>query len=378
MIPLSLTAQEKRHLYAALRARQRTIRCGLRIHDLDGRVLWNLADELISGEVVQADPSQTGPARALSVQVYDWRRKFGADMDPTFTSAASPAGYLASASYGIATASGWVDVPVFYGPLVGTTRDGATLTIEAHSLERLMATPSYRRVTVPKGTTKVAAIRKILGDCCGQRAYRLAASTARLKDPVVAGGRGGATPWLAAARIAWSLGAVLFTDAQGYVVMRRLGQTPWTFTESSIVTPPRVAVDGFDFANVVSVRGATKGKTTITATKHLPGSHSLSSTQLSRGGVSRGIPIWIEDDSITTQADADELAQETLDAHTKAPATVEAAVMVQPMLERYDMVDFPDAPPTRFRSGVIPLGTGAMTVGSTRRLHTRRPRRVKR
>lgn len=377
MIPLPLTGEQQASLNAALHSRHRRVRFGAQIMDMQERVLWDVSDMLIDGEVTQAAPDN-GVHRALTMSLHDPRSEVRMDLDVATGQIVPPSSFLARATYGVwlPDLREWVDVPVHTGPVVSATRQGGTIDIEAQSMERQMMKSPPATLTLRKHWFCTRAIEIAL-ESTGQEKFALLPSQARLqKDITIGPFEGSLTPWQAASRVARSLGLVIFADASGTVRTRKSGgRAVWTFTHEEIVERPTTAGDALEVINRVEVRGAKKGSTTISAHATLPASHALSEQSLARNGKPTRSTEWITDDSIQTKAQAKEVAQAQLDGHTKAVMEVQASVLVNPLLERHDTVQLPDAPMTKFLTGSIPLGLGAMSFNSHRLARFRRPRR---
>lgn len=381
MIPLNLDADVRASFNAALRAQHRIVRGRVNVLTLAGRHLWDLTgDQLEGGAVTQANPSTDGASRALSVTVSDPRRRYQMDVDPITGNEIAPAAYLFAASYGIwlEDHTRWVWTPIFYGSGVSAVREGHALAIEAQSLERILNVRPVQKVSIAKDTPKITAIRTILASV-GQRRFDLGTSTAKMQEPMLLGPFADSlTALAAAAKIARSIGKQLFADARGVVRMRSLPRsTSYRFTDSQIVTTPKVTGDSLEVVNHVHVKGAVKNKKQITANALLPASHGLSKQSLAYGD---GTKHWqrsdfIEDDSIGTTAKAQEVADRRLAALTATTAQMTMTALPVPMLEHGDIIDTPMHPPSRWHTGVIPLGGGVMEIGSTRHTYQRRRRR---
>lgn len=378
MIPLALSTADRAAFYRALREPRRIVRPTLRIYSrATGRFLWDVSSIVVDGSVTQAAPSD-GASRSLSVTIFDPRSRYRLDMDPITGNTIAPAHYMLSAKYGVwvAEIDRWVDVPIFYGAGLSAVRDGHTLAIEAHSLERVLSVRPSSTVTLTKGMLKTEAIRRALS-AVGQRKFNLGASQARMQSThVIHPGEESLTAWAMAAKIARSIGRELITDASGVVRMRYLPRTTsWRFTDAEVVEAPKISGDSLDVINRVHVTGATKGKVAVSATATLPRTHGLSPESLELNGADWGSTEFVSDDSISSKARALEVARRLVAAHGATTAQMSATVLPVPMLERGDIIDTPQHPPSRLHEAVWPLGVGVMTVGSTRHTYQRRGRR---
>lgn len=364
MIPLALDREEQASLNAVLHSRHRTIRVRAQIMDMQEKVLWDVSDQLVEGQVVQEKP-EAGAHRALTMQVFDPGREVSIDMDVATGMFITPLKFLARATYGLwlPDLEQWVDVPVHTGPIVSARRQGDMVEIESQSMERqMMQTPRRKRV-LEKNWYCNRAIEIVLGEETGQRKFDLLPSKARLgKDITIGPFMDSPTPWQAANRIARTLGLIIFADGSGTVRTRRHpGSKPqWTFTDDELVALPQVTGDSFETVNHIGVQGAVKGKGHIIGNAYLVQTHPLSEWSLARNGARHRISEWIEDDSIKKIAVARTTAERELFGRMISRSEVEATILPNPLLERHDMVQFPDAPLTKFMTGTIPLGLGEM------------------
>lgn len=376
MIPLALSGEQQASLNRVLHSRHRTVRAGAQILDMQERVLWDVSSKIVDGQVTQAKP-ENGAHRALTLSLHDPRREVWMDLDVSTGQIVPPSSFLARATYGLwlPDRQEWIDVPVHTGPVTSASRQGHSIEIEAQSMERQMMKSPSETLTLRKNWFCTRAIEIVLGEA-GQQKFALMPSQARLqKDITIGPFAGSITPWQAANRVARMLGVIIFADGSGTVRTRPIPRSrpEWTFTADEIVEPPVTAGDALEVVNRVEVRGATKGSTTISAHATLPASHPLSEQSLARNGKPQRTTEWIEDSSIQTKAQARDVAREQLAGHTKAVMEVEATVLVNPLLERHDMVQMPDAPLTKFLTGTIPLGLGVMGFNSSAPARYRRP-----
>ena len=365
MIPLALTAAQQRSLNAVLHSRHRTTRVRAQIMDMQEKVRWDVSDSITEGQVVQEQPEE-GAHRALTLSVFDPSQRIKIDMDASTGMFIPPRAFLARATYGLwlPDLEEWVDVPVHTGPIVSARRQGDMIEIESQSMERQMMQAPAVSMVLRKNWYCNRAIEIVLGECAGQKKFDLLPSNARLgKDISLGRFAGSPTPWQAANRIARTMGRIIIADGSGTVRTRRPpGSRPqWTFTDDELVTRPQVTGDTFEVVNYIGVQGAAKGKGGfVTGRAALIPSHPLSESRLARNGVHQRIAEWIEDDSIKKADMARTLAERTLFERMLSYTEVEATVLVNPLLERHDMVQLPDSPLTKFMTGTIPLGPGSM------------------
>lgn len=298
----------------------------------------------------------------------------------------------------------------FVGPITRLNRNGATIDIEGQDKTGLCVLGT-RPYTVKKGMNAVQAVHDIMYDRCGERHFRLPAGTRqRLARDFSVGWADEASPWVICSRIARAAGMRLFYSCDGYLTMGG-----WPTAEVFEFDKLSVAPAGdHDFAAVINHARATAGDK-IVKTATAPVDHPLfpgnaTNKGLSRNGVPRYLPSLAEVDAppdrpslgkrrkaskaqankynIAIEKWQDEVntakskAQAQADALLEAGLPMTAAISFSAVPVFHLDVDDPIRVTTvegsarlRFSEATIPLMSGEMTVGSTRR---GRPTRIKR
>ena len=273
----------------------------------------------------------------------------------------------------------WVDVPLFCGPVTKISRDDAVVSIECQGKESLYVAPqmAWTARTYSKGTKLVSAVRDLLTTRAGETKLDLPEWARTLKKDYSLALE---TPtWDMVRKLVGSrLIQQAFYDGRGYFRLRTCPTTPIiTFTEDQMVSVPKLAFEGEAIRNTARVKGATPtGKSQITATAELPASDASSSTSLGRklaSGtlVKRRLVELVEDTTIDTQKEADDLAKDTLDSLDLQNITFDYDSVPIPHLEQGDVFaiasrDF--GRNLRAKIFSVPLRAGEQSNGTYRRL----------
>lgn len=383
---------------------QREIRVQLSILDMDGDHLSTIGERIVDGQVNVATDAD-GPSRSMTVTLYDPENRLRLDSDAP-TAGSLFADRMLRARYGVKVPGvGWVDVPVFTGPVMRVSRDGVHLTVECQGKEALALQPVWRAYTVEKGVEKVDAIRRILRERAGETHFDLpdlkvklgAAATLTAQPPQKKqAGMNSNTPWVLARKIASSMSRQLFYDGSGRVRLRALPANPlFTFDEALIQTPPQVAFDLTEMRNAVRVTGKKlhegKEKKGPQIPAHLvrgeavaPRNHPLSPHRLGRTlgdgtVVGRYIPEFVTNDAIRSDREATRRAKQILADRLAQQVDISFDALPVPHLEEMDLirVSYEDLRfNARLRRFSLPLThAGVMSVGYVKRVD--RPRRVR-
>jgi hypothetical protein len=402
VIHLGQTAAERAAYYAALRSSHR-IRVGVQIlnnHEKAIEALHVPTSRIVSGSVtVDATADIT---RSLNLVYVDQKQRAGFD-------AASPgrgvvfADNLVSVTYGVETELGWVDVPVFWGPVTKLERQAELVTLEAQGKEALALDPHFATngYTIRKGRRVDDAIRDVM-DRVGETRYNLPDLPKRLQanravqpddqpwDVVKFGWSSTRKIWHGKGthrrakdvdvnyngliRLAGHFYA--FYDGRGRLTVRRRSNRPLAVLAEGrdLVSVPDVSWDSLAARNHVVVTGAkvTVGKKHVqrrgSATLH-PG-HPLSPYAIGRNGKPRYMTEFITLGNLKTQKACEDAAKGIL--HVKANEGLDLTfdMLPWPHLEEFDVVRVTtssyaaDVPLSQF---TIPLTTDQpMTVGYSR------------
>ena len=338
--------------------------------------------QMLTG-AVQVDASQA-VTRSLAMTYLDPANKL------TFDSANPAAGAtyadnFISVVYSVETELGWVDVPVFWGPVTGYSRAGAEVTVEAQGKESLALDPYlvvngynlHRNMLV--GDAVAAVMGKI-----GEQRVKLGMVTGRLHNhravirghqpwQVCVGGDSDANGKPLPGLMSKAGGhPLLYYDGTGTLRAKRRGGSPvYTFDETSLLTRPGYTYDVLAARNRVYVEGGTpkgKPKKHYTGTAVLASGHPLSPKSLARNGHWRYLTTMAQNGSLTSDAACRAAAKIMLGQLSGQGIEASFDALPAPHLEEYDAVQmqtegyefaFP------LRAFAIPLTTDQpMTVGA--------------
>lgn len=313
MISLGLSAANQK-VFDALLGQNHTIDVTVQLMDLSHNRISNLSSVFLGGQVVIDDGADI--SRSASLTFLDPDHKMALDS----SSPADGAMYIDRMISVVVTVyspdrSFYVSVPVFTGPITKMDRDWVVVKIECMGKEILALDPFWSPKTYRKGAKRYEVVKDLLLDL-GERKFSFTNSTSTLgKDLALSSEH---KPWTTARSVARSANMQLFYDGRGVAVMRKFPTTPtWTFSEGkggTILTKPAIGYDASNMINAVQVKGATpKGKTSpITYRKVAPVGSPVYPYTIGRNGKPRFIPVFIDDDSVTSQAEAVEVANERL------------------------------------------------------------------
>lgn len=384
MRTLGLTNAERTVYHDALRA-SHTRRVDVELTNLDGDTLAPLGGRLLDGQVlVDMDADVT---RVASLSLLDPDHTLNFDTDSP-DDGAMFLDRMLRITYRVRIDGGWVDVPLFLGPVTKLDRAGDVVEVEAQGKEALAMAAAWRPFTVAKGTPKVVAIRRIMRERAGESEFSLPDLRAKLPESVSLGRY--SDPWAAARRIASSMDRQLFYTGDGRLELRRWPERPvWTFrggTGGDVVSGVSVSHNAERVRNTVVVTGGKpKGrKDRVRAQAVAPPGHALSPQRLGRTNgqgefVPRHLVERVEDDAIRSRSEANTKARRMLADLLREEVSVMFDVLPIPHLDAGDLVraeadgiavDF------RLRQFSIPLGAGdaGMSVGYLRKTKIRRGR----
>lgn len=318
-----------------------SVRVRVYVTDLTGNNLSEVSDRMDSGQV-DVDTTQA-PIRRCLLTLNDPARSMSFDSNSPEDGALWH-DRMIRAEYEVTgpLLDRWYTIPVFHGPITKLSRDNTTVNVEAAGMELFGVGDSkaYTPWTYKKGSVRTLVIKSIAQKFMGQTAFDIADGTAR--TPYAYSLAPDSEPWVLAKSLARAENCNLFMDGRGVMVLRRFSNAPiFTFKEGdggTLLTKPKVAFNTDNARNVVVVTGATGAHGPIKATAVAPNTHPLSPTRLGRNGVPRYMPEFISEDTIRTRAEANNLAQATLNTRLMQQVDVQIDVMVNPLLEEYDVV----------------------------------------
>lgn len=300
---------------------------------------------------------------------------------------------------------GWVDAPVFTGPVTKVDESEGEVSLEAVGKEHFHGQAAYRGFdvgrdrkrrrgpggklfTVRKRTQKTEGIKQILRRG-GETRFDFPDLPARMPQRITVGPK--SVPWNRATQLAGSLNRQLFFDGRGWPVLRRWPNRPCvTFRDGPgglVLTTPQTTLSTERVRNAVNVLGGLERKPRdpnntddeaafepekVRYAAVAPRSHPMSPWSLGQNGEPLFLPEFIENDQLRSDAEVKALANRRLDDLLRAQTTVTLDVLPFPLLQEGDMVavEAGDVDETfRLNQFSIPLGhDGVMTVGYTRRV----------
>ena len=360
-----------------------------RLASIDQRIIDGQVDVSASGEVT----------RSTEVTFSDETKAISFDSDSPADGALFPDRML-RLSYGVKVPDlGWVDAPIFTGPIFGLKRSAGSTIVTAQGKESMARSPvaAWALMTVKKGVPKVDAIRRIMRERAGENKFAFPDVKARLPKAVSLGRE--TEPWVVCQHIASSMNMQLYYDAAGWLRLRDLNRpVMFTFRDGTGGTllpdsPPNVDFDITNVRNIVWVKGGKpKAKRRANETRAefetrqdkergvkavavAPRNHPLSPWRLGRPDSPRYLLHVIENDHIRSEKEAQQLANRVLDDMLRQHIDITFGSLVVPHLEIGDMARIrTDAYDLRFRMREfsIPLtSSGYMSVGSLRNVQAR-------
>jgi|SRR5690625_888007 len=294
--------------------------------------------------------------------------------------------YLSYWAPSFTDAMGWVDVPIFTGPVVAVTHDDSTMNVEALGKEHFALRAVWDGVTFGQVNYTVDLIRWVMRRA-GEDRFDIPhpRDLPRLTtEPVTLWPQ--SQPWKHAQKLARSLDRQLYYDGRGVCRLRKEPRNPvWTFRDGArgtITQNPVVSFDVDDVKNLVWVKGRKqKGKERVDGWAQLPVSNPFSPQHLGRakdnskqaynnGGTLLEV---IENDHIKTNRLCHEHAVDVLNKRMVQTTNVEFSSVTIPHLEPGDKVaieseDTGVQMEFRMRDYVIPLSGGEMSVGAIRKM----------
>lgn len=400
MYPLGLNGSA-RSAYLACLASSHGMRVRVSLLNLAETEIADLTDYLYDGQVNVDTTGETD--RSLTLSLFDPRARLSFDPDSPADSALFM-NRMIRVTYGVYvdTTVGWVDVPVFTGPITKLDRPADELVgVECQGKETIARRAAWHTLTLKKGHRKVSAIRTVLHDRAGESSFDLPDLDSRLGRTISVGRT--ASPWRVATKIAESMGKVLYYDGDGVCRLREPSPAVFTFKPGdggTILTPVQVSYDLEGFANIVRVNGGEpRGKKPHTPrphdgdarVAHVPGvqwtemldaGHPLSAARLGRVGSAGGFILKVVDnDKIRSTRLARIVANRELDRAVLAATNVSFEAVPLPMLEPGDLIAAKTDDGTvraRLDQFSLPLKVGSnMTVGFLKNVSTatRRHRR---
>lgn len=353
----------------------------VRVLDLEHkRLAW--IDNVLDGQVT-IDVTNRQCTRVANLTLLDPTRSIGWEPDHP-SSVPLHLRRMVQITYRIRVPGyGWVDCPVFTGPVVEIDRDGAQVTVLAESKERLALGSFGRTHHWKKGRKVTEVIRDIL-ILAGEK-------PGLIHLPAYRGtvGHHGVTvtrtdrPWVVARRLAEARGFVLFYDGRGHVQMRREPKRQlFTFDRNWLLGPLRTDRPKLTFHNGWVILGPKppKNKKRVTSgLVGLPKSNPFSAFSLRRNGAWRWIIHQEERQHVKTVKEARQIADRLRDKHIRFAADVSFDALPLPNVEEWDWLRVKDplagVAVVQVKQATLPLFAGGMTIGSKKRISEMKRRR---
>lgn len=387
VIPLpELTAAQTAALAADMQTGPYLMRPSVQMLDLDHRVLGDLSDRVMDGQV---DVRLNGKVsqRSASVTFADPRREVAIDSaDP----ARGALFYDNMLQIGIAfkgpRLGRWVTIPIFCGPITDAVRSGNVARATCQDKSRLATGMAWSPKSYPKGAGRAATITSLLVGAGEHPArVKLPSGGGRLPGDLVVGRTDRAWQPVLSIAEAWNRQGMY--DGRGDFRVRSWPTDPKVVfrdgPNGTILTAPEVTYSSYEGFNGVWVRGKAKpnGKRPE-ATVWLPAAHPLSPTARARRGVPFRVAFVVESNKVRTDAEARALADLHLRRLVREVVNVTVDVMPNWLLEPGDVI----AIQTRAIGHVeqllteysLPLMPGAvMSVGAVKQVPRPMPARPK-
>lgn len=375
MIPAGLTSNEAKTLVATLTG-SKTLKTTVRVLDLKGNYLSDISSLFAGGEVnVDGEAEVTrnvnlsfnDPGRALPFEASspDDGALFFDHMIEVVYSVKGP------------NASGYIDVPVFVGPVIKLSRDDNNMvSVECQGKEYLSQGLLWTgHSTYKKGTPKTDVIIDVMRRFGGETRFSIPALPDRLPEDLTI--TRWSTAWQIAQNLSQSLSRQLYYDGAGVLRLRPLPDAPvFVFKQGdggSVLSEPSVTYSITEVKNTIHVVGPkTNNNKPIVATAIAAASHPLNPVTLGRGGHGRYLVESIDNDAIRTLKEAQALANTTLDNRLMQAVEVSFDSLTIPFLDPQDKVRLETnvfGAEFRMNKYTIPLtAADAMSVGYNKRV----------
>lgn len=203
---------------------------------------------------------------------------------------------------------GWIDCPIFCGPITQFDRDNDIVAVEAQSKEDIASDPAMRNDTY-KGN-KVDAVKAMLIDT-GEDPKYIDFPVDKDKTPKNISFVQETSPWAKAWLLVQTMAKTLFYDGRGIARMAdRSSKVCYTFDGTMVTDWPQESTDGKTIKNAVKVTGS---KSSVSYTAYAPGTHPLSQKLLGRNGAKRSKTKFMEDRDLKTDKACKKVAEKELD-----------------------------------------------------------------
>jgi hypothetical protein len=243
--------------------------------------------------------------------------------------------------YSVRCSFGWVDVPVFTGPIVKVDRDGDMVNVECQGKEYYALKSAWTTGTVKgrKDDVMVDLLRRT-GEISR---YTDFPNTSQRVDKSVSLGRDSKI-WAHVWRVNASMNRVLFYDGRGVAVSRKKSSKVQATIKSGlggmVAGEPQVSYSTDGLVNAVRVVGkkGTKHKPTPSSNALPPKSHPLSPFRLGRRGKGLYLGEFIENSDLKSTAACRRVAKDTLEDGLLQHVEASVETLPMPHLEPWDLL----------------------------------------
>jgi hypothetical protein len=375
MRTLGLTSTEWKSYVDALSSTQER-RIVLELQDLDGATLRSLTPVILDGQV-SADTAGGEAMMVLTLQLLDPSRSLGFAPDsaaelPLHRKRAVKVWY----NVRVPALGRWVECPVFEGPVWRVAREGAVVSLTAHSWERQALGAQWAARGFGKKSKKTSAIRALMA---GVGETRMSVPDLPRTFPSRFVVKRVDAVWPKVRQVAASLNRNAFYDGSGRFVVRAASSKPsMTFDARWLLGEPKFDRSVDKLKNVFDVWGVKPKGSRTRPHEIVVATGDLSPSGLSRNGKPHRLVLREENNHIKTRKEARARAVRLRDAQTRGEAQVSIEVLPFPPLDLYDLVHFKSPEGTnavRAMSFTLPLGGSAsgggqgspMVIGQVRR-----------
>ena len=324
--------------------RSHTVRSRVQILDLEHNYMSNITPQILDGQVT-VDWDGQESTRTLELAVFDPSHDLGFDTSE-FTDGVWFFDRMVQVivELYVPALDRVVNMPIFTGPVRGYKRKRAIVTLKCAGKD-VFARGAWNRIVIKKGTNYVDGIRDVL-ESFGETKFRFDAVTSTtLKADKVIDRNGQMSPWGWCRSAAASLGMRVYFDGEGYCVLRKkntLANPVFTFRDEdggAILTDPDAEGDYTRIANAVRAEGTGGGTSKAPWGEAVVDVKSpISPTTLRRGGKPLYMGVVVQRDSITSNAQAESVAEEELKDRQHAAFAVAYDALPIYLLEEGDVI----------------------------------------
>lgn len=260
-------------------------------------VVSTVSNVLMDGQVDVDVTDKTQPSRKCLLQFLDPGHSLAFDSSAP-TDGALYLDRMIRVIVSVRCSFGWVDVPVFTGPVTGVDRDGDLVNVNAAGKETFGLRSAWETHTFKSGR-KWAVVVDMLTRTGEQPRYMQIPTTGGRIVKAISIGRE-TQLWVKAVNVEASRDRILLCDARG--IARSVAKTSKpvaTFDGSNILSEPQISFSTDNLKNAIIVVGADPDgpKKPVSALVVAPRSHPLSPWKIGRGTQGRGGYLTFREDN---------------------------------------------------------------------------------